>query len=201
MDKDKNRDGRRREILSAVLALLREGGTEAVTTARIAARAHCSKETLYAWFGDRAGIFQALVAEQSAHINAMLARETGGEASARDTLVRAGAALLDLLTGEASLAINRAAMADGSGDLAGDLRALGRERTVPLFVVLIERLQGEGVLATGDALAQFSTFYGLLIGDRQIRALLGDRAARPAAGEFEAIARHAVDGLEAIHGR
>ena len=197
MDKDR----RRREILSAVLALLREGGVEAVTTARIAARAHCSKETLYTWFGDRAGIFQALVAEQSAHINAMLARETTGDAPARETLVSAGAALLDLLTGEASLAINRAAMADGSGELADDLRAQGRERTMPLFTTLIARMQEEGALTSGDTGTQFSTFYGLLIGDRQIRALLGDRTARPAAGAFETIARQAVEGLVAIHGR
>ncbi len=197
MDKDK----RRRDILSAVLALLREGGVENVTTARIAARAHCSKETLYAWFGDRAGIFQALVVEQSAHINAMLERETAGNAPPRDVLVRAGAALLDLLTGEASLAINRAAMADGSGGLAEDLRSQGRGRSVPLFTTLIERLQDEGTLAAGDALAQYATFYGLLVGDRQIRALLGDRTARPAAGDFETIAAQAVDGLIAIHGR
>lgn len=195
-----DRDKRRREILNAVLALLREGGIDAVSTARIAARAQCSKETLYAWFGDRAGIFRALVAEQTAALNAMLAREAAGDAPPRETLERAGAALLDLLTGEASLAINRAAMADGSGDMARDLREEGRGRFVPLFVALIERLQGEGVLTAGDARDQFVTFYGLLIGDRQIRALLGDEAARPATGAFEEIARQAMDGLIVIHG-
>ncbi len=192
------RDERRRQILAVVLDLLREGGTASVTTARIAARARCSKETLYSWFGDRDGIFRALVEAQSAQLNAMMTRELAAHADCTTTMVRAGAALLDLLTGEASLAINRSAMADGSGELGALLLQHGRGRTAPQIKALIGTLQEEGRIGEGEATEIFQTFYGLLVGDRQIRALLGDKSGRPRPGEFEELSRKAFERLQKI---
>ncbi|MCB1383613.1 MAG: TetR/AcrR family transcriptional regulator [Notoacmeibacter sp.] len=187
------REDRRRQILAVVLDILREGGASAVTTARIAARARCSKETLYNWFGDRDGIFRALVEAQSAQLNAMMARELAENADNTTVMVRAGAALLDLLTGEASLAINRSAMADGSGELGELLLQHGRGRTAPQMAGLITRLQADGKMGDGDPAEIFQSFYGLLIGDRQVRALLGDKTGRPRPGEFETLSRLAFD--------
>lgn len=192
------KDERRRQILAVVLDLLREGGTAAVTTARIAARARCSKETLYSWFGDRDGIFRALVEAQSAQLNAMMSRELAAHSDSATTMVRAGAALLDLLTGEASLAINRSAMADGSGELGALLLQHGRGRTAPQIKALIATLQEEGRIGEGEAAEIFQIFYGLLVGDRQVRALLGDKSGRPRPGEFEELSRKAFLRLQKI---
>ena len=189
------KEERRRQILAVVLDILREGGASAVTTARIASRARCSKETLYNWFGDRDGIFRALVEAQSAQLNAMMARELADHADSATTMIRAGAALLDLLTGEASLAINRSAMADGSGELGELLLQHGRGRTAPQMASLIARLQADGLVGDGDPAEVFQAFHGLLIGDRQIRALLGDKAGRPRPGEFETLSRIAFERM------
>jgi len=190
---------KRREILAAVLEILKRDGADGLSTAAIAAAARCSKSTLYALFGSRAGILAALISEQSRTVNLMLARELDDGAGPEATLVKAGAALLDLLTGEASLAINKAAMADASGDLGALLLREGRGRTAPLFGDLIGRLQATGRLGAGDGGVIFAAFYGLLVGDRQIRMLLGDRSARPAGPAFATIATEALARLTLLY--
>ncbi len=108
---------RRQAVLAAALRLLEQGGVPAVTTAALAREARCSKETLYGLFKDRDDILAALVSRQSARLNELL-EGMGGEAQPLEALVDAGARLLDLLTSEAFLAINRGALADPSGALS-----------------------------------------------------------------------------------
>lgn len=191
-------DLRRREILLAVLDILKREGAGGLSTAALASEARCSKSTLYALFGSRAGILRALISEQSRSVNEMLGRELAGVDGPERTLVEAGAALLDLLTGDASAAINKAAMADATGELGRLLLDQGRGRTAPLFAELIGRLQAAGSLGAADPGSVFRTFYGLLIGDRQIRMLLGDRGARPSRDEFRSVAAEAVARLRLL---
>ncbi len=190
---------RRREILATVLDILKREGAGGLSTAGLAAEARCSKATLYALFGSRAGILRALISEQSRAVNQMLKRELDEGRDLEQALVNAGAALLDLLTGEASLAINKAAMADASGELCQLLLEKGRGRTAPLFGELIDKLRSAGVIGHADKQAIFQSFYGLLIGDRQIRMLLGDRTARPSGHEFTSVAAEAVARLKLLY--
>lgn len=192
-------DERRREILVAVLDVLKREGAAGLSTAALAAEARCSKATLYALFGSRDGILRALILEQSRSVNQMLDKELAGGEDAGATLVKAGAALLDLLTGEASLAINRAAMNDATGELGRLLLEQGRGRTAPIFADLIRKLQTSGGLGRGDGEAVFLAFYGLLVGDRQIRMLLGDRSARPADDSFLTLAEQAMAKLRLVY--
>ena len=80
----------------ATLQLLRDNGA-AVSTAQIAAKANCSKETLYNWFGDREGIMLALIAEQAKSIENALEVKEG---QIEDRLCVAAARMLDVATGE-----------------------------------------------------------------------------------------------------
>lgn len=194
---------RRREILEAVLTVMREHGFTGASTAKIAAEANCSKETIYNWFGNRSGLFGALVGEQSNAVNTMLERVMTNGQDVRADLIKIAAALLDLLTGEASLLINRAAIGEigSSGDLAGLLLKNGRGKTLPLVLEMFERARDQGIIEFDNGNEVFSVFFGLLIGDRQIRALLGDRAARPSGREMNSIAQLAVDRLFLIFAR
>ncbi|EFG2587292.1 helix-turn-helix transcriptional regulator, partial [Escherichia coli] len=107
---------RSEDILDAALGLLREKGLPGVTTNALAARARCSKDTLYTLFADRDAILAALIRRQAASLNERMLAETAIDGmNDRARLVEAGALLYALLLSEASLAINRAAMADGSG--------------------------------------------------------------------------------------
>lgn len=186
---------RRDEILDAALALLRDNGLAGVTTAALAKAARCSKDTLYRLFEDRAAILAALVDRQASVLNATLTTAPGS-LSPDAALAQAGAQLLRLLTSEASLAINRAALADPTGELSRILIQRGKERSAPKIASLISHLQDAGLVRISDSQEAYRIFYGLLIGDRQILALHG---ARYRTEDPEHVARRAVDDFLRLH--
>ncbi len=180
---------------------MRAEGPVGASTAKIAAEAHCSKETLYNWFGDREGLIAAIVEEQSQAMARALTGALSARAGARENLVRFCAALIDLLTGEASVLINRAAISQmGAHDeLAHALWVNGRAQIVPLAITLLERARAEGLARFDDGEEAFATLFGLTIGERQVGAILGAGDARPTGEQMTAIAEHAVARLEAIY--
>ncbi|CEJ11446.1 transcriptional regulator BetI [bacterium YEK0313] len=187
---------RRDDVLDAALALLTEGGLKAVTTAAIARAARCSKDTLYLLFEDRDAILAALVQRQAAALNAALAASAAA-ATPPEALVAEGASLAALLTGEASLVINRAALADDSGRLSQILIAAGRDSSAPGLVALIAAMRDAGDIAVSDLAEAYATFFGLLVGDRQILALHRVPAAE---ADHDAVARRAVERFVRIYG-
>lgn len=186
---------RRDEILDAALALLRDKGLAGVTTAALAKAARCSKDTLYRLFEDRAAILAELVDRQASVLNATLTAAPGS-LSPDAALAQAGAQLLRLLTSEASLAINRAALADPTGELSRILIQRGKERSAPKLASLISYLQDAGLVRISDSQEAYRIFYGLLIGDRQILALHG---ARHRTEDPELVARRAVADFLRLH--
>ncbi len=183
--------GRRDDVLDAALELLAAGGLQAVTTTALARVARCSKDTLYVLFENRDAILAALVMRQASQLNTAL-RESSNEGSPRDRLTLICTQLLKLLTSPASLAINRAALGDSSGDLSRILISAGKERSAPKIMAAIEMLNIKGVINTPDPLDAYRTLYGLLIGDRQILAL---HNAYDPAEDAETIAGRAVERL------
>ncbi|MDD9909278.1 MAG: TetR/AcrR family transcriptional regulator [Ahrensia sp.] len=192
------RDRRRRQILGATMRLVSRYGT-GISTAQIAAAASCSKETLYNWFDDRDGLFLALIEEQARSMGAALDRAVAALGDEGDTdfetrLTHHAIALLDIMTGDAVIVVNRVAMsqccvenqATGSAVLtAWDEQIRSR------FEALIGEAAQAGLVAKFDPALQFDGLVGLLIGDRQRRILLG-AAARPKGDAMRKIAREAV---------
>ena len=143
---------------------------------QIAGRAQASKETLYAWFGNKQGLFEELVGWQAERVDAMIAPnlERGGDDPA--VVLRAFAIELQrLLLGERSVAINRAAISEATSDptLARILAAQGRGSVVPKLVRYLEGQRERGRLQFEEAGAAIGTLIGLAIGDQQVRRLLG----------------------------
>ena len=181
---------RHERIVEAALAELVERGYERATMLGIARRAGASKETLYARFGSREGLFAALIARQGASTVERL--ETvldDGAADPRDTLGGFARGLLGLLLHEPSISLNRAAMA--SPELASLLLEHGRFTAGPIVERHLAALARRGVLDIDDPAAAFTLLYGLVVEDRQIRVLLGERAPSRAA-----IRRHADAAVE-----
>lgn len=202
MDSDsrsKRQSKRRLEILGATLRLLRKHGA-GITTAQIAQEASCSKETLYSWFGDRDGIMLALVQEQTASMNAVL--EAGfakaeGDLEAR--LKKVSTLLLDLLTGEASMAVNRVAMAQACrerSDFGEALLEQWESQVAAPFLALFE--EGADILSIDDPEEAFQNLIGLLVGDRQRQLLLGADS-RPDPAGMATVAGEAVDKWLSIY--
>ncbi|WP_304454048.1 TetR/AcrR family transcriptional regulator C-terminal domain-containing protein [Nocardiopsis sp. YSL2] len=187
---------RRRAALDAALAELLERGVSGITMQAVARRAGSSKESLYAWFGNRQGLLAALIEWQAEQVNAAVATALDRSADPRATLTAVARNLLTLLVGDVSVALNRAAMT--SPELAGLLLRHGRHTTGPLVAEFLGHLAGAGVLRLDDPEEAFQLFYGLVVRDLQIRVLLGEPA--PVEGDVRAQARVAVDRFLALTG-
>ena len=188
-------------MLDAALALLVERG-EAPTMTAVAERASCSKETLYKWFGGREGLLTATVQRQASSVRAP-APGGGLDAEAlRSGLAEFARTWLRTVTGETSIALNRLAV--GEAGIEG--RALGgivlengplamQRRLEPL----LDAGRRAGLLAFADGCAAFRVFFGLVVGDMQIRLLLGDRH-RPGEAEIDRLAVEATARFFALFG-
>jgi AcrR family transcriptional regulator len=188
---DAERQQRQDECLDAALGEIVEHGYEALTVLAVAQRARSSKESIYTWFGSKEGLVAALIRRQAEQTNQAVGRALGADRDPDDALEAVANGLLALLLGPVSLALNRAAMT--SPELAALLLLEGRHRTGPLVERYLEELHRTGVLHAPDAADAFRLFYGLVIQDSQIRALLGERPpsttvrkrqAREAVGRF-----------------
>jgi AcrR family transcriptional regulator len=171
-------DAHRQVVLDSAFELLVERGYRRTTMTAVAERAGSSKETLYAWFGDKPGLFVALVRRAEAmNQRVLLALNSEHVSDPAETLTAFATGLLRLLLGERSVAINRAAIGelDSAPELASVLLAQGRHRTGPIVEAYLARLAAQGRLAIDDPAEAFTLLYGLVVQDLQIRALLGDR--------------------------
>lgn len=194
------RDAREAAVLEAAAELLAERGYGGCTTRAIAQRAGASKETLYSWFGNKAGLFAALVERQAELTNARVEAALSEEGEVQATLTEFAGNLLRLLLGERSIAINRAAIAELSTapELADRLLAHGRHRTGPLVEAYLARQVEGGHLDIDDPADAFRLLYGLIVQDWQIRVLLGEP--QPGPQWIEAQAALAVRRFLALTG-
>lgn len=167
---------RRNEILEVALAVLAERGYRDASMREIAVRASASKETLYSWFGDKSGLFEQLISWQAENIEGALARSLEpGRDEPSDVLRAFGAELLRVLLGERAVVINRVAISEFPKDpaFARILTARGRSSVVPKLERYLEEQRSRGRLHfrhTGDAA---EVLVGLVVGDQQVRRLLG----------------------------
>ncbi len=168
-------DARRARILEAALGELRTRGYAGTSMLAIATAAGASKETLYRLFGDKAGLFAALVGHNAAAINAEVAGVLGDDLATDEVLRRFASGLLRLLLGDRAVTINRVAIAEAatSAELGRILARAGRETTGPLILRYLEAQRAHGRLEFPSAEEAFEVFLGLLLRDRQVRVLLG----------------------------
>lgn len=187
------RAARETEILEAAFAVLCARGFAGATMQAVARAASASKETLYNWFGDKRGLFGALVAANAETAKAVLRGALRSDAATRPALEAFGAALLTLLTGDRAVAMNRAAAAeaDNGAILGQTLAESGREAVLPLLGDLIAAARARGEVAIDDDRSAIEAYLGLLLGDLPIRRVIGVADA-PSADEIEARAARAA---------
>ncbi len=192
--KPTTRDRRRDEILDAAVEVLAERGYRDASMLEIAKRASASKETLYAWFGDKQGLFEAVIRRNAETVQAVLQGHLESDAPPETALAEFGRALFALLLGDSAVAINRAAISEARAEprLAETLARAGRDATLPAFLRYLERQQEHGLLRLDMTAEEAAEVYlGLLLGDRQVRRLLG-RIPAPSKKEIEARAAAAA---------
>lgn len=174
--KRKNREERQKEIWEGTIDLLQKKGYERITMAAIAARVKMSKETLYALFASKETLFSSLIRHNAAIVNEELEEASEKDVfSVIETLERFGERLIRLLTSREAIALNRTAIAALHADreFSQILFQKGRQTTLPLLKKVLARGIKNGELPEDIPEDAGELFLGLLMGDLQIRCLLG----------------------------
>ena len=191
---------RQNAVLEQALRLLVEGGDRALTTSGLARAANCSKESLYKWFGDRDGLLAAMIAHQASKVRTV---ERGKERltaeSLRDHLELFSRDLLEVLSGDVSLALNRLAIGQSGRDGSKFGKLLlehGRRQIDRRAMALIDSGKRAGLLRFDDADAAYHTLYGLIVSDLHVRMLLGEPGLKDNARQAE----KAVSAFLSLHG-
>ena len=164
---------RQEEIETAAYRLLEKNGYAGTSMQGIARLAKASNETLYNWYGDKQGLFRALVTRNASEVKALLEQELSAERDALAILHLLGPKLLTLLLGERAIALNRAAAADTSGALGAALSQSGRESVLPLILRVLERAKNSGQLVFERSDQAAALYLDLLVGDIQNRRVIG----------------------------
>ena len=174
--RDDKRQLRHDAITQAAYALLAEKGYDGTSMLSIAKAAKASNETLYRWYGDKRGLFEAMVRDNAAEVKTMLEAEMSSGGRPIDALRTIAPVLLSMLLGERAILLNRAAASDPSGELGAAIAMGGRDAVQPLIAAVIEGIETE---VTPQGMSKADLFLGLLIGDAQIRRVLGVMPALP----------------------
>lgn len=184
--KEENRAARRAQIAEAAYALLQDKGYGGMSMLAVARAARASNETLYRWYGDKQGLFLALIRDNAAEVRTLLDEALAGDRPPMQALQALGPVLLGVLTGARAVALNRAAAADAGRELGAALAEAGRGSVAPLIARVMEQAQKAGDLGGDDPAAAAALYIDLLVGDLQIRRVIG---AVPEPGEAECRAR------------
>lgn len=194
-------NARRDEVLASALALM-ASGADRFSMGALAQAASCSKETLYRWFGDRDGLLTATVRWQAAKVvMPVLPDGALNEAGFRSVLQAFAQSWLSVITGEPSIALNRMAVAHAHGQ-AGDLGRIvldnGPDAMARRLQPVFEAARDAGLIGYARFEDAFSRFFGLVIGDIQIRALLGAPIGL-SPPQIAALAGEATDDFLTLH--
>lgn len=163
---------RREEILQAGIEVLASDGWQGTTMTKIARRARASKETLYAWFGDKSGFFAELVELRGWRLDASLGNVLQGDLA--PALTSWGEAVLGQSVGPDSIALHRAAISEaGRSELGGILAFCGRGASMPRLARWLEAQADAGRLSLPEGpLEAAEDYLALLKGDAQLLCLL-----------------------------
>jgi AcrR family transcriptional regulator len=194
---------RQQEVLDAVLKLMVAEG-DGFSVAAVARAASCSKETLYKWFGDRDGLLTATVRWQASKVRMpKLPQDRLTRESLKAALTGFAASWLTVITGDLSIALNRAAVShagSGKSRLGEIVLTNGPFAMKRRIEPLLEAGRAAGLLDFADVTDAFRSFFGLVVADTQIRLLLGE-ASHPDQAEIINFSAQAVTKFLRLYGR
>ncbi|HIP22309.1 MAG TPA: TetR/AcrR family transcriptional regulator [Rhodobacteraceae bacterium] len=168
--RDEKRKKRHAEIVRVTYILLNEKGYGGTSMLSIAKAAKASNETLYLWYGDKRGLFEAMARDNAAETKALLEQARGDNDAPLEALARISPVFLGMLLDDRAIALNRAAASDQTGEIGAAISAGGREVIRPLFDELFNSIHMAYVV---DVKNLTEIFLGVLIGDLQSRRIIG----------------------------
>ncbi|OAI26373.1 hypothetical protein A1351_15095 [Methylosinus sp. R-45379] len=145
----------------------------------IAQEAGVSKATLYAHYGSRDELFTAVIWAAGDRFSSGLVSGVTGAADLRSKMERLAGAVLDLLLSPDVVATNRivAAEARRFPELGKLFYENGPDRLIARLAEVFETAMAAGSLRRSVPRDVAKHFIGLIRGDLQLRAMLGDESA------------------------
>ena len=191
------------KIFAAALKVLLSHGYQKTTTLAIAKEAGVSKNTLYALFSSKESLFMSLIESRTVAMNKVI-HETIEDPNIKieDSLKLLCRKVLEILNSEISIAINRAAIsAAASHDLTFSRTYMdyGREPTRKIATAFLKDAATQGHLTINNIDIAAQDLLGLLLGDLNIRQLLG-MAATLTESEIHIQSDHAVMQFMRLYG-
>jgi TetR/AcrR family transcriptional repressor of mexJK operon len=187
-------EARRQAFLEAATAAFLEKGYANTTLDDIIARSGGSRQTLYALFGGKQGLFAALVTERSSRIFSCWEEDSDLlDRPPEQVLVEVGMRYLEAVTTPEALGVYRLVVAEcmSMKELAEQFWERGPDRARAVLAHYFEQQAGRGILLVEDPEQAARQFWGMLLGNRHMQCLLGLRPA-PDRVEIEAYVRTAV---------
>jgi AcrR family transcriptional regulator len=186
---------RRNEVLAAANRLIVERGLARFSMLALAQRLGMSKETLYAWFGNKESLLTELIQGNAGEMIGVLQRSRDAPMldieGLRSALEAFCGALLRLLCSDRSVAINRGAVhLAESGDIGSTLREHGRDAVIKALAALLRRAKAGKLLRSAGPI-EAEVLAALALRDWQIERLLG-RMGQPSPQRITARSREAV---------
>jgi TetR/AcrR family transcriptional repressor of mexJK operon len=166
---------RRKAFLAAAADVFLEKGFSDTTLDDVIARSRGSRQTLYALFGSKQGLFEALLSERCSLVFAGTTLEQMLERDPEDVLVELGTALVSVITSPDGVGLFRLLIAEAPRvpELAQHFWSLGPGRNRALLGDYFARLNEQGRLAVPDPKLAGDQFWDMLYGTPLLKALFG----------------------------
>jgi AcrR family transcriptional regulator len=184
----------REELLDAAAGVFFEQGYAGTAIDAVIARAGGSKRNIYSEFGNKEGLFTALVTEHVGRALSPLAVEGHPGQVLRVTLESFGTALLKGLLSPALLGVYRIAVTERARfpDLVRRFYELGPGHASARLTGVLEAAQERGDIRVSDCEMAADQFVGLVRGNLHLQVVLGLRAP-PGPKELDRWVAAAVD--------
>jgi len=165
---------KRDQLICAAMTLLVEQGSMAFSMNALARHAKASKETLYRHFGNKQGLFEAIISENAVQAGLLQDFLADNPDNPEGFLAQFGETLLQFLMSPGSIVINRIVIAEATStpELAAILEEHGRQKVARHINQQFEHYQQSGLINPQSA-QSLTIFLGLLLQDSQIKVLDG----------------------------
>ncbi len=184
---------RRDAFLAAARDVFQEKGYAEATLDDVIARSGGSRQTLYALFGGKQGLFEAIVTDACETIFRGLTPEQLAPLAPDAVLREVGIRYVAIVTGQECLNLHRLIVAEAPRmpELVRQYWKLGPGRSRAFLAEFFDRQIARGALQMRDSWAGADHFLDMLSGTVRLQCLIGLREP-PTQGEIETIVQGAV---------
>ena len=166
---------RRSQILAAAVEVFLDKGYSGATMDLVVDRAGASKATIYNYFGDKDGLFAAIIEDRSAQILSAFGESDGGEAEVPRALSHVARRYVETLLSREVVGLCRLIIAEGPRfpDLARTFYRLGPDCVTAHLTQTFAAWRAQGLIQVADPKAAAAQFLEAVSGDLHRRAMAG----------------------------